>query len=170
MCFQLLNVGSAFLVLFQTFVDEVFAVLTHPVSFRECHIFIHNFIELVSIWNLERAFTAHQLIRQDAQSPDIALLVVLLSQYQLRRQVKRSATDCVPHTILAIGWPAEVCKLDHVVAQQNVLGLDVSMDDVVEVQVIKTVCHLVDQLYRVLDCCSSLSLHQRVQTFVRTQL
>ena len=103
MCFQLLNVGSAFLVLLQTFVDEVFAVLTHSVSLGECHFLVHNFIELVSIRNLERAFSAHQFIRQNAQSPDVTLLVVLLSQDQLRRQVKRSATDCVPHSILAIG-------------------------------------------------------------------
>ena len=146
MGFQLLNVGPAFLVLFQTFVDEVFAVLTHSVSLRECHLLVHDFIELVSIGNLERAFTAHQFIRQDAQSPDIALLVILFSQDQLRGQVKWSTTDSISHPILAVGGPSEVCELDHIVAQQNVLWFDVSVNDVVEMQVIKAVCYLVDQL------------------------
>jgi hypothetical protein len=81
-----------------------------------------------------------ELVGEDAQRPDVDGVVVVLVLDHLGRQVVERATERGAAGGGRVHRPAKVRDLDlAAVAQQEVLGLDVAVDDVLRVAVVQRV-------------------------------
>ena len=66
---------------------------------------------------LEWVFTHQHLVHHYAKRPNVNLLVVLLSLQDLRANVEGSPTEGCPQSVVLVDRPAEVAKLDNVLAR-----------------------------------------------------
>ena len=86
-------------------------------------------------WAIERRFTNEELIGEDTDSPDIDPMIVCLSFKHFRRQVVRSAANCLAMVIWAVAAPPKVRNLDCSVAIQQVFWLQIPVHHVLRVEV-----------------------------------
>lgn len=88
-------------------------------------------VRLVEGLREEGSMTHQQFIAQHSEAPEVDVLGVGLALYHFWRQIIDSATKRHAHRVGLMYGPAEVGDLqDAFVAQQKVLRLDVSVDDV----------------------------------------
>mmetsp|Transcript_3807 Transcript_3807/g.4728 ORF Transcript_3807/g.4728 Transcript_3807/m.4728 type:complete len:217 (-) Transcript_3807:371-1021(-) len=92
---------------------------------------------------LKRRLPNHELIEQDAESPNIDPAVVLFVDNHLWRKVVQSSAERFTPRGRSMNCPAEVCNLQSILqANENVLRLDVSVDDMLRVAVLNGLNHL----------------------------
>lgn len=100
---------------------------------------------------LEGGLANEELVREDAEAPQVDLLVVRVvggaGLDHLRGQVVEGAAHGLAAAVGGVHAPPEVGQLDLAVdADEDVLGLDVPVDDVLAVQVAQRARHLRDVL------------------------
>lgn len=102
---------------------------------------------------LERCLANEELVRQDTQTPEINLLVVVVVRAtgldHFWGQVVEGTAHGVATVVGGVDAPAEIGNLDLAVdAHEDVLGLDVTVNDVLAVQVAQRRSHLGNVLRR----------------------
>lgn len=87
----------------------------------------------------------HELIEQDAKSPNIHPAVVLLVDHHLWREIVQGSTEFVTSRGRRMHCPAKVRNFQRVFqADQDVLRLDVSVNDVFRMTVLDSLHHLLE--------------------------
>ena len=103
---------------------------------------------------LEGRFAAKELVGEDAKGPEVHLLIVRLLIHHLWREVVERSTEGMPPVARRMHAPAEISQLELAInAEQQVLGLDVPVDDVLAVQVGEGIGHLRDVLTALVSFC-----------------
>lgn len=102
---------------------------------------------------LERGFPNQELVRQDAETPQVHLLVVIILLASrldhLRRQIVQSPTHSIPPVVWRVHAPPEIRDLDlSMDANQDILRFDIPMHDVLFVQMLQRGRHLRNVLRR----------------------
>ena len=96
---------------------------------------------------LERGLAHEELVRQHTQTPQINLFVVVVVGAarldHLRREVVKGTAEGLPPVVGGVHTPPEIRNLDLAVnTDEDVLGLNVPVDDVLAVQVAESRRHL----------------------------
>ena len=99
-------------VFFQTYQDELFGKVADLCGFRKLYLVFHYFYKISFSRYVERHSAKEQLIRQNANAPDIDLVIVVFSFQQFRRHIQRRATKGLPHGFRADG-PSKVTQFNH---------------------------------------------------------
>lgn len=95
--------------------------------------------------HLERRTSIQELVRQDAQSPMVNAFGVFLSFNHFWWKIIQSSAHCLPSVSRGVDTPAKVSNLEFpVYTEEQVLGLDIAMDNVLAMEVHQRVGHLVD--------------------------
>lgn len=104
----------------------------------EMEITIRDFIEyFISVLTLERQITAHEDVKEDAQGPDVALVVVVALQHFWRHVVW--STSNALELLVSLGplGQTEVNQLYFaLLGEHDVLGLDISVHDALRVHMV----------------------------------
>ncbi len=91
---------------------------------------------------IEGVDTSNHLIGQNAQGPPVDWLSVSLIQKHFRRQILGRSAQCVSSGLTVLS-KAEICQLQvAVLVDENVLWLQISVDDVLRMQILKHKCYL----------------------------
>ena len=94
---------------------------------------------------LEWRRTNNKLVRKHAECPIVDLLVVFSALDHLGWEVIEGAAEGGPPVTGGVYAPAEIANLELAVdAQEEILGLDISVDDVLGVEIGERVGHLID--------------------------
>jgi hypothetical protein len=92
---------------------------------------------------LKRRDANEELVREDAQRPQVDVVCVRLALDHLGREVVERAAEGRPAVRRGVDGPAKVADLQVAVqAEEDVFRLDVAVDDVLRVQVVERVGHL----------------------------
>ena len=92
----------------------------------------------------EWRISSDQLKGEDADRPDVHAFSVLFPPHELWRQIIECAAERSPPIAGTVGRPTKVGDLDDAAAVEQVFWLDVAMDDVFSVHVLKRIDRLSD--------------------------
>ena len=154
---EIVDGGSLMLVPLKALENEVFGVWRDvgPLSLRESYLFLADvLVDFLDVLSVKWGLAGEQLVSDDTQAPHINLLRVLLMHYELRGHVKRGSEDQVkPGLLVELLGEAEICNFDIEVFrvirnEQDILRLHISMGNALQVHVVKTKHHLMDDV----DC------------------
>ena len=97
----------------------------------------YNISQVLRLGNLERVSSCYHFIGEYPYSPDVDRMVVWVLRYKLRGEIKRCPAEGSPQLLLwIVYWPAKVAYLDCPIhCHQNILGLDVSVHDILRVKI-----------------------------------
>lgn len=112
--YQLPDRKPIFRVLFQTWEQEISALLWNLHVIGDFYFVFDNFNEVFLPGYFEWIFTHQHFVHHHTQWPNINFLVVLLALEDLRPNVERSTTEGSPEIRVAVNRPSEVAQLDHI--------------------------------------------------------
>ena len=98
----------------------------------------------------ERRLPMNELVKKDTESPDVYFLIIRLLIKDLRCHILVCATESLSHLILlfVLSAPAKITDLDvELFIEQNILGLQVSMNETFLVHVVNGLASLSKELY-----------------------
>jgi hypothetical protein len=138
---DLVEIGSFGGVFIENFADERLELLGEVLR-KDTLAFEYFFICNILIFGLKGSSATGQFIKQHTNCPNIDSLIITVSFDNLRRNIVDSATEGLPLTKInkkllngRIGRPAEVTHLDNLILDENVFGLDITVDYVFVVHV-----------------------------------
>merc|ERR1719192_1047785 len=109
---------------------------------------LHSGDSLVSFivrLRFEWRFPHEKLVGEDSQTPEVNLVIMERSLNHLWGQIVQCATHGTSPTVGGVHRPTEICDLDvSLSVEQQVLGLDISVNNLLAVAVRESVSHLVD--------------------------
>lgn len=125
--------------------DEISTLLAHPR--RDRHVATSDSSLGHDVGIIEGSLANHKLICQNSQTPKIDLLVVVVvgssGLDHLWGKVVESSAHGLPPVVRGMDTPSKVGNLELAVdANQDILRLDVSMDDMLSMEIPKSRCHL----------------------------
>ena len=85
-----------------------------------------------------------ELVSKDSNAPDVNTAVIRTARDHFWWQIIQSTAESVSVVLWSVGAPAKVREFDSSHAVQNVLRLDVSVYDILLMQVNESLNHLVD--------------------------
>jgi hypothetical protein len=91
---------------------------------------------------LEGGLASDELVAEHSHAPDVDLLVVVLAENDIRGDVVQGAAESLAVLFGGVDGPPEVGELESAVAAQDVLGLYVSVQHALAVQVEQGLDHL----------------------------
>lgn len=106
-------------------------------------------VGVVFVAACEGRLPRHELVGEDADRPEINLVIVGFLVDELGGHIVNSATESCPPLVNRVGSPAEIAKFNcHLleVSDQNILRLYVPMDHVTFLQVQQSVDDLADDM------------------------
>ena len=115
----------------------------------------NNFMEILLTSDIKWNFSIYQLKHQNSHTPNIHFLVIQLVLNYFRWNVCRSSTKRFSR-ILSFTCPSKIANFSHILIKHNVLGLNVSMDDVFIMKIIQCTTNLTNDWLNFLFWKSSL--------------
>jgi hypothetical protein len=96
----------------------------------------------------ERSSSTDKLIAEDAKGPVIHELIVCSALYHLRWEIVQRATHCRATVRRGVNRPPKITDLDFSrETEKKVLRFNITMHDVLRVQIPKSICDLCNVLY-----------------------
>jgi hypothetical protein len=91
--------------------DEVFDFVTQPHGELQVYLF-YSVIGCLVVLRLEGRIADDELVAEDAERPNVHLVVVGLVIDHLRRQIVESATEGLPPVVRSVDAPPKVSNLN----------------------------------------------------------
>lgn len=122
-----------FRIFLQATTYKTFAFLWHWSILRVLNCLINYFGKIFSLLYVEGNSTTDQFISHYSNVPDINFVIVLFIFDNLRTRIQRSSTNTISQ-LLSVNGPSKITNFCHLVMDQNILGFQVPMDDLVVVK------------------------------------
>ena len=126
---------------FEASFNHVLRLITDKFELRvvEVILAVNNFIEhFIATAALKRQISAHEYVKDDAERPDVTFRIIMAVQHFWSHVVRRSRDG---FTLFRAVHPLAEPEVDQfelaICRQHDVVGLDVSVDDALRVQVVQ---------------------------------
>lgn len=120
------------------FGDEILALLRHVIEGGEVEVefaLFHGLDYFIAIGSVKRGMATQENVEDNSDGPNVAL-VIILAQEHLWSNVVGSTLDCMHFLLEEFGDPEVGDLEDSLLVEEDVLGLEISMDDVLGVQIV----------------------------------